>query len=76
MENKVTRYRELKKMGACSIIHLAPIDLKDFGWKVGDMIDVADCVGISKELYNLKLGKEIDNGREKVEDEEDDELKK
>lgn len=51
-----TRYRELKKFGSGSpVIHLAPIDLKDLKWKIGDMIDITDCIAVSKDLYDLKF---------------------
>jgi len=63
MDRKV-RYRELKKYGnTCAVIHLAPVDLKDYGWKFGDMIDISDCVAISKELYDVKFNRKKDNNK-------------
>lgn len=54
-----TRYRAVKKMGGTHGIYLSPFDLQDLKIKVGDMIDISECVIMSKELYEMKMKKDI-----------------
>ena len=68
-----TRYRKVKKLGSSYAIHLKTDDLIDFGIKVGDMIDISDCIVISEGLHKLKFENEDeDDGWEKVGEEKDE----
>ena len=63
---EITRYREVKKMNNYLGIHLLALDVKDLGIKEGDMVDISDCIVLSKELYRMKIKKGIvQNGEEK-----------
>jgi antitoxin component of MazEF toxin-antitoxin module len=53
-----TRWRKIKKLGNSYAIHLVSKDLKHFGIKLGDMVDISDCVVMSENLYKLKFEEE------------------
>jgi len=42
------KIRKIVKYGNAVVIRLAPQDLEDMDWQIGDLLDITECVKIKK----------------------------